>query len=162
MGFGLGLEVGAEEEEELVQLPSLRPPSCCFQHRPPCFSLPRPPPLARPHRELLPFCLKQRESWREMRGRHANGQVHSTAGQKRGRGLCSRWTPPTSKMARDCQSMPAWARRCSAIRDDLLQNNPNNINTCFCSFCYLPSYVWELSIFRKDCVKKVLNKNMLV
>ena len=116
MGFGLGLEVGAEEEEELVQLPSLRPPSSCFQHRPPCFSLPRPPPLARPHRELLPFCLKQRESWREMRGRHANGQVHSTAGQKRGRGLCSRWTPPTSKMARDCQSMPAGARRCSAQR----------------------------------------------
>ena len=126
-----GLEEGAEEEAELVQPPSLRPPPC-FQHQqPPCFSPPPQPPLARPGQELLPFCLKQRElegeRWR--RGRDANCQVHSTAGQRQERqaGLCSQSMDAADfkngpRLA--AQPMPAGARRCRTVRDDLHQNNP--------------------------------------
>ena len=102
VGFVLGLEEGEEEEAEMVQLlSSLR---CFHQHlQPPsCFSLPLQPPSARPALKCLPFCLKQREleGERWVRGRDANCQVHSTAGERQDC-AASRWTPPTSKMARD-------------------------------------------------------------
>ena len=131
MGFGLGLEVGAEEEEELVQLPSLRPPSC-FQHQPPRISLPRPPPLARPHQKLLPFCLKQRElEGGEGTPRQLPSAFNCWAAREAG--LCSQAMDAADfkngpRLASRCRQGRAGVGQSTAIRDDLLQNNPRNIN----------------------------------